>query len=268
MRTKRILKAFILSAALLSMGLTASRAMAACPFLFSNSFLCVGEVDTAGALQGPLSGGGQTGICTPNSAGNPCVTSAGIVTLNFANGSSATANFTGIVGASDGCAAVTPRLNTAQFCATTPLTVGGTSPDFHTADNNVACTAKGKPAKCCSGAGKGTCPGTICIIGNADSCPGPDNCLTLAAFGKLTYTCPAGGTCEYASDIASAGQGVYTYLSGAGGATSDLTGCTQLVQFTANKALDHFAYVTEGPLTGTCKDAGTSMNLRCQGTGQ
>jgi len=268
MRTKRILKAFWLSAALLSMGLTASRAMAACPDLFANSFFCVGEV-SGGSLAGPVSGGGQTGVCTPNSAGNPCVTSGGVTTLNFADGSSVTASFSGIVGASGGCnIGVGFPANTEQFCNTTPLVAGSTTKvSFATSDDNTQCTGKKAPLKCCTGSGTGTCGGNVCIIGDSDSCPSGQNCLTLSTFSKTDLNaCPATDFgCEYASDIASAGQGVYTYSTGAGGASTALTGCTQQVQFSANKALDHFSYVTEGPLGGSCSLAGTTMTLRCQG---
>ncbi len=279
MRTKRILKAFCLSAALLSIGLTASRAMAACPALFANSFYCIGEVSSnsannihMAALAGPVSGGGQTGICTTNTAGNPCVTSAGITTLNFANGSSATVNYTGTVGASGGCSlpAGFPA-NTANFCNTTALTANGSPVSFSASADNSQCTAKGKPLKCCTGSNAGTCQGNICIINNTESCPSnTTNCETLKAFltSKTPGLCSASAFgCEFASDTAAAGQGVYTYGSGTGDAAL-LTGCSQQVQFTANKALDHFAYVTEGPLTGSCTLNGLSMNIRCQGTGQ
>jgi hypothetical protein len=271
MRTKRILKAFCLSAALLSMGLTASRAMAACN-LFANSLLCYGAVDTSSVagLAGPVSGSGTDAICTANTASNPCVTSAGITTLNFANGTSSTVGFTGTVASSSGCDAIGQNEpNTKQFCATTSLTVNGPAVSFAAADDNKQCTAKKTPLKCCTGAGAGTCGGNVCVVPDGDftSCPSGENCMALKAFNKLDNVCPATDFgCEFASNVVAAGVGLYTYGNGPGN-TADplLTGCTQWVQFTANKAITNFAYEPIGPLMGSCGLHGTTMVLRCQG---
>jgi len=271
MRTKRILKAFCLSAALLSMGLTASRAMAACN-LFANSLLCYGGIGGAGSFVGPVSGSGTDAICTANTATNPCVTSAGITTLNFANGQSSTVGFTGIVASSTGCAAIGQNEpNTAQFCATTPLTAGsgGVPVSFLATDDNKQCTAKGKPLKCCTGAGAGSCGGNVCVVPDSDfsSCPSGENCLQLSKFNAAKDICPATDFgCEFASNVVAAGVGLYTYGNGPNGkADPNLTGCTQWVQFTANNAISNFAYEPIGPLMGSCGLHGTSMVLRCQG---
>jgi len=268
MRTKRILKAFCLSAALLSMGLTASRAMAACN-LFANSLLCYGAIGS-GPLAGALSGSGTDAVCTANTASNPCVGLAGIQSFSFANGQSSTVGFTAIVGASTGCASIGQNEpNTAQFCATTPLTVNGTPVSFAAADDNKQCTAKKTPLKCCTGAGTGTCGGNVCVVPDSDfsSCPSGENCMKLSLFNKAADVCPATSFgCEFASDVVAAGVGLYTFGNGPGN-TADplLTGCTQWVQFTANKAISNFAYEPIGPLLGSCQLHGTSMVLRCQG---
>ena len=264
MRTKRILKAFCLSAALLSMGLTASRAMAACN-LFANSLLCYGAIGS-GTFAGALSGSGTDAVCTANTATNPCVGLAGIQSFNFANGKSATVGFTATIASSTGCAVIGQNEpNTAQFCATTPLTVNGPRSALPLRTTTRQCTAKGKPLKCCSAAGAGSCGGNVCVVPDGDfsSCPSGENCMKLSLFNKAKDICPATDFgCEFASNVVAAGVGLYTYGNG----DPLLAGCTQWMQFTANKAITQNAYVPIGPLMGSCGLTGTSLNYRCQGS--
>ncbi len=142
---------------------------------------------------------------------------------------------------------------------------------------NAVCTKAGAPFSCCTGKATGACDNICVIVPPSNSPPGTDtcnpasqNCVPLATYASAGkgYTCPAGAVCMYSSEVSEPGVGYFQFGTDLSGNSTDLTGCSQWIQFSGNAAETAFTAGNIGPLTGTCSLAGTAITLACAGTPQ
>jgi len=173
MRINKVLKAFCLLAALVSVSLTASQAMAAgagplCGKnggLLPNSFFCTGTVaGSPGAkFDGPMSAIGTLGICAANTSTNSCITNGVLMEYTFSDGHTVNADITqstvkgaplsSVTDSSGGCTSTTdaavPLPNLLKGCGSSFLD--------GTVNANLSCTKSKTPMACCTANGAGTC---------------------------------------------------------------------------------------------------------------